>query len=304
VWISRGERSFRLGTGRVTLLRGKGLGLELVFAGRQLDDALEELETRLAERPGFYRGTSALVNFGATPPSSDELAKLQSLLQEAGIELRAVAGSAEVEGTAVQLGLAFETTAPERELERRRALKPRAEVQLSDSARSLVADFAGARSDIAERRKRGESSVPTLKVQAPAPEAPPPPPPLHVVEAPPGTLYHSGTLRGGQALHHVGNIVVVGDVNPGAELVATGDIVVFGRLAGVAHAGAQGDESARVYALRLDATQLRIATFIAAEAVDPRRAPGPEVAAIVDGRIAIAPFDGIDRFQERGVTFS
>ncbi|MDQ2871577.1 MAG: septum site-determining protein MinC, partial [Candidatus Eremiobacteraeota bacterium] len=40
------------------------------------------------------------------------------------------------------------------------------------------------------------------------------------------TLYHVGTLRGGQSLHNVGNIVVVGDVNPGAELVASGDIVV------------------------------------------------------------------------------
>ena len=104
---------------------------------------------------------------------------------------------------------------------------------------------------------------------APAPE---PAPVLRVVEAAPGTLYHVGTLRGGQALHHVGNIVVVGDVNPGAELVATGDIVVFGRLAGVAHAGAQGEQTARVFALDLDATQLRIATFIAADSGDEAHA--------------------------------
>ena len=71
----------------------------------------------------------------------------------------------------------------------------------------------------------------------------------------PATLYHVGTLRGGQSLHNLGNIVVVGDVNPGAELVASGDIVVFGALRGVAHAGAQGDAGARVYAIELAPTQ-------------------------------------------------
>jgi septum site-determining protein MinC len=106
----------------------------------------------------------------------------------------------------------------------------------------------------------------------------------------PATLYHSGTLRGGQTLQQVGNIVVVGDVNPGAELVASGDIVVFGALRGTAHAGAQGDATARVIALELAATQLRIATFIAADD-GKRKARGAEVAFVENERIAIAPFD-------------
>ena len=54
--------------------------------------------------------------------------------------------------------------------------------------------------------------------------------------------------------------------------LATGDIVVFGRLAGIAHAGAGGDEQARIFALDLAATQLRIATFIAADQDSKRRA--------------------------------
>jgi septum site-determining protein MinC len=113
---------------------------------------------------------------------------------------------------------------------------------------------------------------------------------LHVAPPSPGTLYHVGTLRGGQALHHVGNIIVVGDVNPGTELVASGDIVVFGRLLGVAHAGAQGDETAKVYALHLQATQLRIATSIALDEDTRASASQPEVAFLRDGRIIIAPF--------------
>ena len=92
-------------------------------------------------------------------------------------------------------------------------------------------------------------------------------------------------------MQQLGTIVVVGDVNPGAELVATGDIVVMGALRGTAHAGAQGDVTARVIALELSPTQLRIATLIAAgDDSKPRavRARGPEVALVENGRIAIA----------------
>jgi septum site-determining protein MinC len=306
VWILKGVPYERLGTWRVALLRGKGLGLELVFAGRELGEAFEELETRLAERPGFYRGTSALVNFGNEPASSDVIVKLQSLLNEAGIELRALTGSGEIESLARTFGLPYEAAEPRAtpELDRRRALRPPGEIRLSDSAKSLVADFAGARADIAERRRRGEASVPQLDLTEPEPVPEPSrPAQLHLVEAPPPTLYHTGTLRGGQTLHHPGNVVVVGDVNPGAEIVASGDVLVFGRLAGVAHAGAQGDEAARVFALDLRATQLRIATFIAADAESaPRVRTVPEAALVRDGRILIVPFDQIDRLQERGIS--
>ncbi|MBV9409800.1 MAG: hypothetical protein JO164_13310 [Candidatus Eremiobacteraeota bacterium] len=111
------------------------------------------------------------------------------------------------------------------------------------------------------------------------------------------TLYHRGTLRGGQALHNLGNLVVIGDVNPGAELVASGDILVFGALRGVAHAGAQGDRAACVVALDLNPTQLRIATAIASgEPVGTAR--GPEHASIVDDRIVVVPFAQADLRRE------
>jgi len=78
-------------------------------------------------------------------------------------------------------------------------------------------------------------------------------------------------------------------VNAGAELVATGDIVVWGGLRGVAHAGAQGDESAAVYALRLEPMQLRIARCIAIAPPHEKRQKHatPEVARIREGKIAI-----------------
>jgi septum site-determining protein MinC len=292
----------------VTLLRGRRQGLEIALAGRELGEALDELEARLGERPDFYRGTAAVANLGATCPTADEMDRLDALLGGAGIALRALSGDAEVEAIARARGLVFETVKPaadDYELRRRRALRPRREIKLSEQARSLVADFAGARADIADRRRRGEASVPRSDAAPPSPATPPsaPPPLLHLVETPPGTLYHRGTVRGGQALHHVGNIVVVGDVNPGAELVATGEILIFGRLAGVAHAGAQGDETARVYALDLDATQLRIATFIATDAKDATRAGRPEAALVRGGRIVVVSFDQLDQ-AERGAFLS
>ena len=259
----------------MTLIRGRGLGLELQLAGLDFDTAMVELEAKLSEQPGFYKGSGATAVV-SEPLAPEQEARLSVMLAEFGIDLRGVENE----------------EAPGEEFARRRALRGRRELKLSDSARSLVADFAGARADIAERRKRGDTSVRRLNIDA-SKQAAPPPPPLQVAiptPAPPGTLYHVGTLRGGQALHHVGNIIVVGDVNPGTELVATGDILVFGRLLGVAHAGAQGDEKARVYALHLQATQLRIASTIAVDDESHRVVKEPEVAFVRDGRITIAPY--------------
>jgi septum site-determining protein MinC len=71
------------------------------------------------------------------------------------------------------------------------------------------------------------------------------------------------TLRSGQQIKNQNSVVIVGDVNPGAEVIAGGDIIVFGRLRGVVHAGAGGNQSSQVAALKLNPTQLRIASSIA-----------------------------------------
>lgn len=298
----RGINQILLGQPGVTLLRGRRDGLEVTLSQRDLEEAFDELQARLAEQPTFYYGSSAVANFGALQPSSEAIARLRSLLDVAGITLRAISGSVEgLDALASEHGLTLEGAAAREELQRPRPLRPRTEVRLSESARSLVADFSGARNDIAQRRSRGEGSVPRLKpeLKSPAPVAPA----LHVVEALPTTLYHAATLRGGQMLQHGGNIVIVGDVNPGAEVVATGDIVIFGRLAGIAHAGAGGNEQSRIYALDLAATQVRIATFIAADH-DPKRrsVPRAEVALVQQGRITILPLDRLHEVERAGTS--
>jgi septum site-determining protein MinC len=98
------------------------------------------------------------------------------------------------------------------------------------------------------------------------------------------------TLRSGQSLRHPGHIVVIGDVNPGAEVVAGGDIVVWGRVRGMVHAGALGDEGAVICALDMAPTQLRIAGRIARSPEERRRKPVPEVASVHDGQIVAIPW--------------
>ena len=77
------------------------------------------------------------------------------------------------------------------------------------------------------------------------------------------TLYIQRTLRSGQSITSDGNIVIIGDVNPGSEVIAKGDITVWGILGGIAHAGSQGNGYARIRALKMNAIQLRIADTFA-----------------------------------------
>jgi septum site-determining protein MinC len=88
-------------------------------------------------------------------------------------------------------------------------------------------------------------------------------------------------------VRYSGAVLVLGDVNPGAEIVAGGDVIVWGKLRGVVHAGAMGDEHAVVCALELAPTQLRIAGRIAIAPDDRRRRRQitPEIARIRDGHI-------------------
>lgn len=105
-------------------------------------------------------------------------------------------------------------------------------------------------------------------------------------------VLHPRTLRSGQVLRYAGHVVVVGDVNPGAEIIATGDVLVWGKLRGVVHAGAAGDDNAIVGALLLAPMQLRIGKYIARapdeRALDERvQVRTPEIARVRDGRIVI-----------------
>jgi septum site-determining protein MinC len=247
------------------------LGLEFVFGdGKAFGETVATVRERLAERPGFYRGSMATAVFDGYAPEATAFESFILEMRDLGIELRGIYGPPTFSAFAAQHALPYlgmPSHPPVSTLEEKREERA---VRLSEESRSLDADFAGARADLATRRKTRNGSSPLASV-------------------PMGwTLYHRGTLRGGQSLQHVGNIVVVGDVNPGAELTATGDVVVVGALLGTAHAGAQGDLDARVIATEMMPTQLRIAMYIALDDTG-RRPSEPEEAYVRNGRIVIAP---------------
>ena len=76
------------------------------------------------------------------------------------------------------------------------------------------------------------------------------------------TKFHRGSLRSGQRLETEGSIVIIGDVNSGAEVIASDNIVVLGNLRGLAHAGAKGNKNAIIASGKLDAVQLRISNIV------------------------------------------
>jgi septum site-determining protein MinC len=100
------------------------------------------------------------------------------------------------------------------------------------------------------------------------------------------------TLRSGQKIVYKGSVVVLGDVNPGAEITAGGDIIVLGKLRGVVHAGVRGDESVSVSALLLEPSQLRIGKVLS-RAPDEKQGGGngPEWARVQGGRIIVSPLN-------------
>lgn len=92
-------------------------------------------------------------------------------------------------------------------------------------------------------------------------------------------MFLSRTLRSGTRIEFAGHVVVLGDVNPGAEIVAEGSVVIWGRLRGMVHAGSKGNRAAVICALDLSPTQLRIANEVSG-ALKPREHPRPERARI------------------------
>jgi septum site-determining protein MinC len=121
------------------------------------------------------------------------------------------------------------------------------------------------------------------------------PPVTRLVQAPwaPGRslenpIYLETTVRSGVEIRHGGTIVVLGDTNPGSALLAAGDILVWGRLRGMAHAGMDGNRNCRIMALQMMPTQLRIADLVARPPETPPAEYLPEVAYVGAEAIRIA----------------
>jgi len=224
---------------------------------------LPHLEARLNASPAFFKGARVGLVVGARELSENDLRSARDLLLRHDVTLWALLSeNAATQNAAAHLGLDIKL--PSRE----------------------------AREDRAERAQNAPAQP-----RQPVPVSPVATSLAVPAEDPDAAMMVRRTLRSGVRVHHPGSIVVMGDVHPGAEVIAGGDVVVWGKLHGTVHAGAFGDDDAVVCALDLAPTQLRIGRYITRSPDDHRRKAQPETGRVRNGRIEVVPWSlkGSDR---------
>jgi septum site-determining protein MinC len=234
------------------IIKGSREGLLITLGSGAWHNALAALEARLTATPDFFKGARVALVAGNRKLVEADIRAARDLLVRYDVTLWGlVSDDEETEHVVAVLGLDVKLPQREPPEPRLQPIKPElpGEPPVLETA-TAAAPAATAAADDSET----------------------------------GLVAHR-TLRSGQQLRHPGSIAVIGDVNPGAEVVAGGDIVVWGKLRGIVHAGAMGNESAVVCALDLAPTQLRIAQYIARSPEGRRRKPTPEVARVRDGKI-------------------
>ena len=217
----------------------------------------EPLRRELEQKRGFLHDSRVAVELGRRAMNNEQLTGLQALFADHDLELWAViADDSETRQIARELGLATRLSGSATDLDGN-ALRPAA-----------TANGPAANGDAASA-----PSSPTAPSSATA-----------------NALLLRETVRSGRSVWHEGHVIVLGDVNPGAQIIATGNVIVWGRLRGLVHAGANGDTATVICALDLNPTQLRIADQIAVAPNDSRAAPIPEQAVICEGQIIAEPW--------------
>lgn len=229
-------------------LRVKGIreGLLITTTPEGSFDAMcIQLQAELAEKGAFLQGSRVALQVESRPLNKAQILQLQRLFLEHNLELWAI------------LADGAETRAVARDLD--------LAIRLAGSQTDLDGNALSTPPDPPPNGHSSSPNMPTYTGQ--------------------DVLLLRETLRSGRSLYHEGHIVIIGDVNAGAEIMAGGDVVVWGRLRGLVHAGALGDDTAVICALDLNPTQLRIADQIAIAPHEAGRMPYPEQASIKDGQI-------------------
>lgn len=229
-------------------IKGSKHGLTITLLPGPMGAVLKELEERLARTASFFRGGQVTLNVENPELSAAQLQAINQLLGQHEITLRRIATqNEELIRASRALGLVVDRAADGEPVIEAHG-EPRA-----TSSRAVMPQVA--------EPEAAESTYPAIVVRR--------------------------TLRSGVSLRHEGHLIVVGDVNPGAEVIAAGDVIVWGKLRGLVHAGALGDNDAIVCALRFEPTQLRIGNVIARMPERSRRRSAPEMASICNGKIEI-----------------
>jgi len=248
-------------------IKGSREGLLVTLPGElgAWPDTLAQLEAKLSASPAFFKGARVGLVLGPRVLSEDEIRAARDMLLRHDVTLWAlISEDGSTQNAAAHLGL--DNKPPVRDLRRRKPVEPAAGPPAPPAPVSPAA------------------SPPIAPVASGAPVAAP-------AEDPDAAMMVRRTLRSGIRVHHPGSIVILGDVHPGAEVVAGGDVLVWGKLHGTVHAGAFGDNGAVVCALDFAPTQLRIGHFITRSPDDRRRKTQPETGHVRNGRIEVIPWN-------------
>ncbi len=309
---------FSLSRGRPTArpdVRIKGRGgytvVEVADDRGDWPEVVDYLARHISQADGFFRDERLALAIGERAVNADDLQAVNEVLEEQNIVLVSLhTGNRDAFLVAHQLGLdvVWEGDAPQPAVRMDRAARRNGERQHAQPARKLYLDLplgeggmthasgiAPTKSspqseDPARKGLESQSAAVTPWADEPGEDVSPPP------------YIHRGTLRSGHSIRHAGAVVILGDVNPGAQVISAGDILIWGRLRGTVHAGAMGDASAIVAALDFEPVQMRIAQHIAMSPKGASSNPGywfwkresggrPEVARVIDNRIYVDPWD-------------
>lgn len=259
-------------TSQVVELKGFRDGLRLmVNASASIEDIEVAVKERMANLGDSLAGTAIVIDTGGQKLAAPDLEHLKLLIFETyGLEIVA--------------DPELPKPTPEKQEDKQQEAKKE---DLKSTGPKAVAP-AGSQSDVGRIIPAKRKTKPTAKAETTTPlltdlpsrEA------THVIRAP---------LRSGQiARFFEGTLILFGDVNPGAEVVAGGDIIVLGRLRGLAHAGALGNTSAIIMAMSLTPTQMRIGHLITRPPSDGIRwkKSQPEMARVENDNIVVEPFNG------------
>jgi len=249
-------------------IKGTREGLTITLGRGEFDDLLGELSEHLKTQGAFFRGGRVALQIGDHIIDERGLTQLSEMLAQYEMVLRTVVSSNPMSQMAVHaLGL--------------RLLEP-SPAETPPQLAPETAAFASEAAPPSDQTKLAEPS-PTPKPSAIRP--------ANALEGTKGVLIRH-LVRSGQVVRHTGHVVIIGDVNVGAEIIAGGDIVIWGRLFGTVHAGAMGDDSAVVCALDFSPLQLRIGNHVARPGEEARPAQrSPEVASVRDNLIMVQPWD-------------
>ena len=242
------------------------------------DRVIEGVQEYLRENRTLYSKGNVTVNVGRRLAHADELAQIRRTLEQGwGFNVTRYWCSPEVLGTALPEGNAVAETSQNSDAPASAEPSPGRgggsivpeDSDGPESARFLEAAY-WAKQRAGEARGEGRSNGTRQRERQQATNTAPSLslPPVRGEQAGADgdgrlgeALLVKNTCRSGEVIQYPGDVVIMGDVNPGAEIVAYGDVVVLGALRGMAHAGAAGDHKAVVIALNLVAHRLRIGLY-------------------------------------------